>query len=252
MKAKILKCISTIDELNVEELNKNRLGVEIQDFVEPNLSKDEKESLIEEYRRRLIDLNGEISIHGPFLDLKPSSPDEDIKKVSREKYIEALQIANRLGASFIVFHSQINPYLKEPFLRELNNLQAKEFWEEALLLTEFKGIILLENIFEETPLMLKELVECINNNRIRINLDLGHLNLSKTPLNEWFEELKDYIDYIHIHGNNGVYDEHNTPSDDLIVDLHGAIRRLKKYPTLALEYKTEDISQEIERYNSLL
>lgn len=251
MELKILKSVSTIDELDVRELNRNKIGLEIQDFVEPNLSPENKESLIRQYKEKLKGLEGCISIHGPFLDLKPSSPDPDIRRISRHKYLEALKVANDLDAEYIIFHSQINPYLNQPFLRQLNNEQAKEFWHEAISLTSFKGIILLENIFEETPQMLKELIECIDNKRIRVNLDLGHLNLSKASLKDWLHELYEYIDYIHVHGNNGIYDQHNRPSDDLLKELFCSLKEIGKFPLLAMEYKIGDLDEEIKRYKSL-
>jgi sugar phosphate isomerase/epimerase len=252
MAIEILNCISTIDELDIVELNRNGVGVEIQDFVEPNLSYEDKESLIKEYKERLIDLKGSISIHGPFLDLKPASPDPDIKRVSREKYLEALDIANQLEADYIIFHSQINPYLNEPNLKDLNNLQAKEFWDEVLLITDFKGIILIENIFEETPTILKELIECIDSNRIKINLDLGHLNLSKAFLKVWINELSSYLAYIHMHGNNGIYDEHKDPSDSLVEEVFIHLNKMDLKPTIALEYKINNLDKEMQRYNLFL
>ncbi|MDY0236245.1 MAG: sugar phosphate isomerase/epimerase [Gudongella sp.] len=249
IKIHVLNCISTIEELDIDVLNRNNIGVEIQDFVEPNLSQKEKNNLISEYKERLADLKGSIAIHGPFLDLKPSSPDPDIRRVSIEKYLESLEIARQLNADYIIFHSQINPHLNSPSLKELNNFQAKDFWEEALTLTEFKGVILLENIFEETPLMLKELIECIDNDRIRINLDIGHLNLSKASLKDWIVGLKDYIAYIHIHGNNGIYDQHNSPSESLIEEVFLNLMNLKLNPKIALEYKIDNLYKEINRYN---
>ena len=38
MNRKILKTVSTLDDLNIKELIEMNIGVEIQDFTEPNLS----------------------------------------------------------------------------------------------------------------------------------------------------------------------------------------------------------------------
>jgi len=83
MNRRIVNCISTIKELDVEELNRSGCGVELQDFVEPNLSKEDVEMLIDGYKNRLAQVKGIKSLHGPFLDLKPASPDKEIRRVSQ-------------------------------------------------------------------------------------------------------------------------------------------------------------------------
>src|SRR5690554_4555564 len=123
----IVKAISTWRELDVELFNDLDIGVEIQDFVEPNLNKEELGGIIKYYNEKLGQVRGLKTMHGPFLDLKPSSPDMMIREVSRMKYRATLQIASILKIDHIIFHSQINPYLNQPYLRKLNNSQAKEF-----------------------------------------------------------------------------------------------------------------------------
>lgn len=205
----IVKAISTIDEINIEEFKNLNIGVEIQDFTEPNLSRYEIKNIVNGYKKKFRDFSNIKSLHGPFLDLKPSSPDEEIRKVSYDRYLRAIKIARELDIDYIVFHSQINPYLNQPSIKTLNNIQSKKFWEKILKeVSDYKGIILLENISEETPQMLKELIETINLPNIKINLDIGHAKLGQVSLEKWIEELKDYISYMHIHSNSGLYDNH--------------------------------------------
>lgn len=248
MSYRLLNCISTHESLNVEEANRLGYGIELQDFVEPNLTVEEKKRLISAYSRDLSLLKGLKAIHGPFLDLKPSSPDLLIREASRMRYSETLDIAAFLKVDYVIFHSQINPYLNLPSLRKLNAKQAAEYWQEALRLTKYKGIILLENIFEETPDMLTELLEEISDERIRVNLDIGHLRLGKASLNEWISSLAEWISYIHIHGNDGKFDAHQAPTDGEIDELVTALSRNKIEPVLALEYSVMDMESELRRY----
>ncbi|NCC76891.1 MAG: sugar phosphate isomerase/epimerase, partial [Clostridia bacterium] len=200
MRRNILNCISTIDELDVAAYNQLGLGVEIQDFTEPNLSATEIEDLVRRYKSLFQNLQQPKSLHGPFLDLRPSSPDPMIRVISQQRYIKALQIATELQADFIVFHSQINPQLNEPFLSDLNNLQSRDAWQEIIAqVPDFGGTIVIENVFEITPAMLKALLEAIALPNIKVNLDIGHSKLGTAPLAEWIRELKDYIAYIHLH-----------------------------------------------------
>ncbi|NLA11926.1 MAG: hypothetical protein GX883_07370, partial [Firmicutes bacterium] len=85
----IVKCISTIDQFDVALFNRLNLGVEIQDFTEPNLSADERADLTDRYSILLQSFSGIISLHGPYLDLKPASPDPLIRAVSHNRYLDA-------------------------------------------------------------------------------------------------------------------------------------------------------------------
>ncbi|MGM0396853.1 MAG: sugar phosphate isomerase/epimerase family protein [Bacillota bacterium] len=248
MNRKILNCIRTINELDVEAFNRVGCGVELQDFVEPNLTDAQIEKLIEEYGNKLTELDGLKAIHGPFLDLKPSSPDKDIRKISQIKYGRTLQIAHKLDVDYVIFHSQINPYLNQQFLRDLNNRQAAAFWRSLMGLSPYKGRVVIENVFEESPYMLKELIDEINHDRIAVNLDIGHMNIGYCSLREWVEVLGDYVEYVHVHGNNGIEDQHITPTDQRLQSLFSALDENDVNPVLALEYKVLDLEKELGRY----
>ena len=249
MKKRILQTISTIEDLNIENLNKFNIGVEIQDFTEPNLSKDEIKKIIIEYKSKFKKFKNIKSLHGPFLDLKPASPDKLIRKISYNRYLETINIARELNMDYLIFHSQINPYLNHPSIQKLNNIQNKEFWEEISKdIKDFKGTILLENIFEETPDMIKDLIETINLPNIKINLDIGHARLGKNSLETWIKELKEHIAYIHVHSNDGIYDIHESPSKEEIDELYELLDKYNINPILSLEYKIDNIKDEIKRY----
>lgn len=245
---KLVKAINYIEQLNIDEINELDIGIELQDFTEPNLNDAEIERIVKSYKEILKDFKGIKSLHGPFLDLKPASPDLSIRKFSYSRYLNAIEVGKELGIDYIIFHSQINPFLNEPKMRRLNNMQSKEFWKEILGETEYDGIILIENIFEETPTMLKEYIEAINMPNIRINLDIGHAKLGKVSLEEWIVQLKDYIEYMHIHSNNGLYDQHNVPEDEEIEELLYLLDKYKLNPIISLEYNTKDLASQVHRY----
>ena len=245
---KLVKCISYIEKLNIDEIEKLKIGIEIQDFTEPNLKKSEIKKIVETYKKILQDFNGIKALHGPFLDLKPASPDLLIRDISYKRYLDALNIARELNTDYIIFHSQINPYLNNITLRRLNNSQAKELWDKILSETDYRGIILIENIFEESPLMLKEYIKEINKPNVKINLDIGHAKFGKVDLEEWIIELKDYIEYMHIHSNDSLYDTHEKPSNEEISNLYDLLEKYKLNPVLSLEYDTDNLTDEIKRY----
>ncbi|HZH92485.1 MAG TPA: sugar phosphate isomerase/epimerase family protein [Tissierellaceae bacterium] len=245
---RIVNCISTIRELDVEDLNAAGCGVELQDFVEPNLSENDMKKLINEYKRSLREIKGIKSMHGPFLDLKPASPDKEIRRVSQIKYRRTLEIAHELDVDYVVFHSQINPYLNQPFLRDLNNRQAAAFWRALMDVTPYKGEVVIENVFEESPYMLRDLIDAIGHERISINLDIGHSNLGYTSLKDWIHVLADRLSYMHVHGNSGFEDQHIVPSDEKLDSLLEILDQEGIDPFLALEYKINNLKEEVQRY----
>lgn len=248
MKRKIIDCISTIDEFKIQDYKELNMGVEIQDFVEPNLSHEEKESLIIKYRGYFKDFNNIKGLHGPFLDLKPSSPDKDIRKVSQEKYFETLNIAKELEIDYVIFHSQMNPLLNEPQIMELNYIQNGEFFNFLMEETSYEGIVLIENIFERNPNDMTRLIEKIKSDKVKLNLDIGHARLSGNSIESWIKELKEHIAYIHFHSNHGIYDEHSSPRDNEIEELFSLIYKYNIEPVISLEYKKKDLKEEIKRY----
>lgn len=243
-----MECVNYIEKLDMEKIKELNIGIEIQDFTEPNLSDLETRTIVERYKEAFKNFEGIKSLHGPFLDLKPASPDLDIRKISYKKYLDTINLAKELDMDYIIFHSQINPYLDEPSLRKLNNSQSKEFWDKILNETRYGGTILIENIFEETPEMLKEYIEAVGREDIKINLDIGHAKLGKVSLENWIKELKDYIVYMHIHSNDSIYDQHNAPSNEEIGELYNLLDKYKLNSILSLEYNKENLTQEIKKY----
>lgn len=247
MKRIILKCISTIHDFNIKEFESLKIGVEIQDFTESNLTDMDIADLVSEYKKLFKDFKFTKSMHGPFLDLKPSSPDNEIKNISIKKYLRTLDIAKKLEMDFCIFHSQINPYLNEPSLRKLNNIQAKEVWHEIMKKEkDYKGTVLIENIFEETPDMLRELMDAIDLPNVKTNFDLGHSRLGRVDLENWIKELAPNLAYIHLHSNNKIYDQHHAPTNIEIEELLNLLDKYNVNPVISLEYKSDDVSREVE------
>lgn len=253
MERKIIKCISTIEEFNIKDFEKLGIGVELQDFTWPDALDVGWEENITKYKKTLESFSNILSLHGPFLDLKPVSPDKIIREVSFNRYLTALTIGKELDVDYIIFHSQINPWLNEPRIKEINNNLNKEFWRDILKKIDgFNGTILIENIFENDPILLKELIDTINLSNIKICLDIGHAKLrTNKDLENWVKILKDHIEYIHLHWNNGLYDQHSRPSDENIKYIKSLLEEYSLNPIIALEYKADNLQEEINRVKNI-
>lgn len=247
MDREIVKCIRTIDEFDLEVYRRLDIGVEIQDFTEPNLTQEDVKDLILRYKDLFGQFEGVKSLHGPFLDLSPASPDLEIRRISYNKYLNTLKVARELDMDYVIFHSQINPYLNDPFMVELNNTQNRDFWYEIMEeIQDFKGTILIENIFEPTPELIRERIKNIGMPNVKIILDVGHARLGSVGLENWVKELKDYLVYVHLHSNNGVQDLHQVPSEIELLALKSLFHKYEINPIVSLEYKSDNYSKEIE------
>lgn len=70
-------------------------------------------------------------------------------------------------------------------------------------------LVIIENIFEETPETLIALFDYFREKNLWFCFDSGHFNLfSKTPLDDWLIPLKEKIKEMHLHDNNRTFDDH--------------------------------------------
>jgi len=49
--------------------------------------------------------NGEVTLHGPYLNLVPTSIDKRVREVAEYRYLQAVDAAVKLGARQLVIHS---------------------------------------------------------------------------------------------------------------------------------------------------
>jgi len=109
-------------------------------------------------------------------------------------------------------------------------------------------VIVLENVTEDDPLHLLNLVRSIDSPQLKICYDVGHSLLhSSHDIESWVEVLKKYIEYVHIHWNAGDIDAHRAPEDDFIKRFYSLLGEKGVDPIVALEYEIDDIEKEVSR-----
>ena len=76
-----------------------------------------------------------------------------------------------------------------------------------------------------------------NHDKLAVCLDIGHLNYSKAPMEEWFAELHQHIRYIHLSDNQGIYDDHMAIGDGTVdwLKFHRLIEKYRIHPMVTLE-----------------
>lgn len=156
-----------------------------------------------------LDYNPFITIHAPYMDLSPGAVDSKVRSVTLERFFHILEIAKILKPEIIVFHSG---YEKWKYALNVNLWLEMSLKTWPLILKEAISIgtkIAIENVFEDEPLNLRLLMEEIRSESFGICFDSGHFNLfSRIPLKEWLNQLRPYIIELHLHDNNGTFDDH--------------------------------------------
>lgn len=157
--------------------------------------------IVEQYRK-----TGMVkSIHGAFIDVNPASGDSDFRELSRQRCRKSCEVACELEAGNLVFHSSAFPFLRGDYLENWA-AGCASFYEE--LVARYPVKIYIENAQDVDPTPLRKLMEKIQSDRIGVCLDIGHVNYSRASVRQWFEELGEWIQYLHLSDNMGKFDEH--------------------------------------------
>ena len=88
--------------------------------------------------------------------------------------------------------------------------QSVLFWKDFLKTLPEGLTVCVENVLEPTPDMLLDILRGVEDTRLRLCLDVGHVNAySKIPAKTWIEESGEYLSHLHIHNNDGTWDTHS-------------------------------------------
>ena len=226
--------ISTIDERANKLARKYGLGIEIAEYCAA-YNMDEYFEDTDAAVKQLVSGIKMRTFHAPFSELFPCAIDPKARLLTKERYIQAIQLAQRYGANKVVIHGGYNPKIYYPIWYTQKSIA---FWMEFINEIPVDMTICLENVFEEEPTMLTEIVRQVDNPRIRMCLDVGHVNAySKIPVMEWLEQCADITEHFHIHNNDTSRDAHGQLMDGTIPmkELLAAIEDKCPNATLTLE-----------------
>lgn len=198
---------------------KENLSYEALDFsTQPALNES---GLFEEYLEWYGSCGRTTSIHGFFIDVNPASGDPEFRELSRNRCRKSCETAVALGAKNVVFHSSCFPFLRGIYL-EVWAKRCADFYQE--LAQRYDLGIFIENSPDVDAGPIRALMERISDPRIGVCLDVGHANYSRLNVSQWFEELGEWIGYLHLSDNNGAFDDH-LPLGDGTVDWKEVDRR---------------------------
>lgn len=197
--------LSTIDENAHLLAREYGLGIEIAEFCTPWYLDDQFDQIDPVIREKLC-CSDRFVLHGPFSELFPCAIDPKIRAVAADRFRRTIRIAEGYGISKIVVHGGYNPQLYYPVWYVE---QSVAFWKEFAAQIPGNMVFCLENVLEEEPSLLAEIVEQVNSPKIRMCLDIGHVNAySSVPAGRWLDRCAGITEHFHLHNNDGTRDFH--------------------------------------------
>ena len=217
-------------------LQKHRLQPEIA-FKWPDLDPSLRPA-VKQAGRQLADEGLAITVHAPFMDLNPGALEPLVRDATRQRWMETLEVADLLQARLVVLHPGFDRWRyggqSQPWIEA-----CLEFFPPLLeQATRQQCLLVLENIFEETPETLVAVLKKLDSPWLGHCFDAGHWRLfAKQSMEQWFASLAPWIRHLHVHDNFGDRDAHMAVGEgDIDFDkLFRLVATLKTPPTITLE-----------------
>ncbi|MFH1034275.1 MAG: TIM barrel protein [Pseudomonadota bacterium] len=185
-----------------------------------------------------------VSVHLPFGDLVPGSPDPRVAALAGERLLAAGRWALELGAVQAVMHLGFDARLhQEP--QEYAQRLAVSLAPLAQALAAGGCRLAMENTFELEPsplLMARQSLAQATGVEVGFCLDVGHAScFSRTNLEGWWRALSPHLFEMHLHDNDGLGDQHLPPGQGRVDwDFLGqGLAELTNKPLLTLEPHSE-------------
>jgi len=210
-------------------------------------------TILKAHKQALANFKGLVSVHGVFQDICIHSSDSKIAKVSKQRIKANMDVAKTLGAKYVIFHANFNPFVYGELYKINWTSRNAAFWRQ--ITEEYNITVLLENFWEPSPEILNALLRQVNSPLLQVCLDIGHMNaFSKASFEDWMNEISDKIPYMHFSDNTGSSDQHLQIGDGSIdwQAITDVLKKHKVHPEVALETetvkKTEESLSYLKRY----
>lgn len=190
----------------------------------------------------LTDSGLKVTLHAPFMDLRPGALDETIRRASIDRLKQVFDLVPYFHPLRIVCHPCFDSRYYVSCDEEWLETSAATWLELIELIRGTESIIALENVYEREPSILRRLFERLSSDRVCFCLDTGHFNVfARTALNVWLAELGQYLGHLHLHDNHGKFDEHLPVGNGTFpfAELFQTLPKIKANPTITVEAHAE-------------
>ncbi len=199
------------------------LGLEIAEYCTAS-NMDDGFAQADAAVRRELARTDRAAFHLPFNELCPAAIDPRARRLAWERYRQGIALAGAYGINRLVVHSGYIPlvYDKTWFAE-----RSVEFWTEFLREVPADALLCMENVMENEPGLLLEIIRRVDDPRLRLCLDVGHANssASNVPVSEWIDCCAPYLSHVHLHNNEGDRDLH-APLGTGTIDMEKCLTEL--------------------------
>ena len=198
--------LSTVDENAASLCREYGLGLELAEFCTAWNLDDEFPATDRKVRQEMEGIS-RFTLHGPYNELFPCAIDKKARQLCRDRYLQTIGTARGYGIHKIIFHAGFNPAL---YFHIWFTQQSILFFQDFVKEIPEDMTIVLENVVEEDPAWITDILAAVNSPRLRMCLDVGHARAySKFTPCQWVERAAPFIDHFHIHNNDGSRDSHS-------------------------------------------
>ena len=204
-----------------ETIKENKLNIEINHTcISAELDPENSSKLLAEIDGDIRKSGAKrIMLHGPFTEIIPAAIDPKAREFALERLEQSYQVAAAVGAEAMIVHSGYIPFM---YFKEWQAEKSAVFWQKFMADKPVDFRLYVENVLEDEPYMIADMMNQIKDPRIGICLDVGHslaAGHGAVPIEKWIEVLGPYICHFHIHNNHGDGDTHS-PLGEGILDFH--------------------------------
>jgi sugar phosphate isomerase/epimerase len=192
-----------------------------------------------------------ITLHGPFMDLSPGSPDPEIQNVTRKRFDQLAALASVFKPKTVVCHTGYDRKRYWP-IKELWMEKSLELWNPLAKSLKGKGTrLMLENVYEKEPSEILPLIENLQDHGVGFCLDIGHQAVfGSVSLNQWVQTMSFHLQQLHLHDNDGKQDDHfalgagTINIENLLSQLHSM--RVQPLAVTLEPHKEDDLAPSLE------
>jgi len=169
-----------------------------------------------------------VTLHGPFIDLSPGSPDPAVRRLTRQRLEQLLDLVPLFKPQSVVCHAGYDAK-RYGYFKDTWSQNALQLWSWMADRVSAHGArLMLENVYEDGPEDMQFIFESLKNQEVGLCLDTGHSSaFGQADLATWLDTLGPYLGQLHLHDNLGSDDEHLAMGSGMI-DFSKLFEYLKK------------------------
>ena len=216
-------------------------GLEVHAFSDPALlaTNGNLARMVDAFEQEMTGFEGTVGFHGAFYDMVSASVDPDVVALTLARYRQNVEIAHRLGGSYVIFHANYMGGFKLADYREGWHRRQVAFWRSFMDEVEDRDVdVMLENMWADEPSIIADILGEVDHPRLHACLDVGHVYLfSDEPIGVWIDVLEPFLYGCHLNNHDGQIDLHRS-LDDGVIDYRPILEKLGKLarpPVMTLE-----------------